>query len=236
MKTMLNVKNIAVYYGTVPALKGITLDVHEGEFVALLGPNGAGKTTVVKTIMGVFHPRSGKIMFEGRNITREPPHRTVGMGLSLVPEDRLLFPEMTVMENLALGASTLTARSKTADSLKLVFSLFPKLEMRQNQIAGTFSGGEQQMLAIARALMSRPKLLFLDEPSLGLAPIVIKELFQQLQTLSNTGISILLVEQNAVQALKISQRAYVLESGEILSHGSSAEFAHSEIIKSYVGL
>ncbi len=233
---MLNVKNIDVYYGAVPALKDITLDVDEGEFVSLLGPNGAGKTTLVKTIMGVLHPRTGKIIFEGRNITREPPHRTVAVGLSLVPEDRLLFPEMTVMENLDLGASTPPARAKTAESLKLVFSLFPKLEMRRAQMAGTFSGGEQQMLAIARALMSRPKLLFLDEPSLGLAPIVIKDLFQQLKKLSDIGISILLVEQNAVQALKISQRAYVLESGEIISKGSSAEFAHSEIIKSYVGL
>jgi len=233
---MLNVKKIDVYYGAVPALKGMALDVNEGEFVALLGPNGAGKTTVVKTIMGVLHPRTGKIFFEGKDITREPPHRTVGMGLSLVPEDRLLFPEMTVMENLDLGASTPAARSKYTDSLGLVFSLFPKLETRQAQMAGTFSGGEQQMLAIARALMSRPKLLFLDEPSLGLAPIVIKELFQQLKKLSDTGISILLVEQNAVQALKISQRAYVLESGEIISQGSSEEFVHSEIIKSYVGL
>ncbi len=236
MKKMLRVKNIDVYYGAVPALKGISLDVNEGEFIAMLGPNGAGKTTVVKTIMGVLHPRTGKILFEGRNITNDPPHRTVGMGLSLVPEDRLLFPEMTVMENLDLGASTLAARSKIADSLKLVFSLFPKLELRKTQFAGTFSGGEQQMLAVARALMSRPKLLFLDEPSLGLAPIIIKELFQQLKKLSDTGISILLVEQNAVQALKISQRAYVLESGKIIAQGSSTEFAHSEIIKSYVGL
>lgn len=232
---MLKVDSIDVYYGAVPALKGITLDVKEGEFVALLGPNGAGKTTVVKTIMGVLHPKTGKIFFQEQNITNEPPHRTVGMGLSLVPEDRLLFPEMTVMENLDLGAATPEARSKTADSLNLIFSLFPKLAMRKTQMAGTFSGGEQQMLAIARALMSRPKLLFLDEPSLGLAPIVIKDLFQQLKKLSDTGISILLVEQNAMQALKISQRAYVLESGEIITQGSSAEFAHSEIIKSYVG-
>ena len=231
---MLNVKDIDVYYDSVPALHNISIDVKEKEFVALLGPNGAGKSTLVKTIMGVLHPKTGKIFFEGTDITGKPPHKIVEMGLALVPEDRLLFPEMTVLENLELGAATKAARAKMSDSLGFVFSLFPKLETRQQQFAGTFSGGEQQMLATARALMSRPRLLFLDEPSLGLAPIIIKELFLQLKKLSETGIGVFLVEQNAVQALKIAQRAYVLESGRIISEGSSSEFAHSEMIQNYL--
>ncbi|MFC1823101.1 ABC transporter ATP-binding protein [Thermodesulfobacteriota bacterium] len=233
---MLKLQEIEAYYGIIPALKGINIEVQDGEFVCLLGPNGAGKSTTVKSIMGILKPESGKIILDDQEITGLPPHRTVSMGLSLVPEDRLLFPEMTVRENLDLGASTSDARAKLAESLEHVFTLFPKLKTRETQAAGTFSGGEQQMLAIGRALMSRPRLLLLDEPSLGLAPIVIKELFQRLKELNEMGIGILLVEQNAIQALKISQRAYVIESGKIVSEGSSAEFAQSEVIKSYIGL
>ncbi len=233
---MLEVNHIDVYYGVVPVLKGLSLEVGKGEFVSLLGPNGAGKTTLVKTLMGVLRPRSGKIFLDGQEITGQAPHRIVELKLSLVPEGRLLFPEMSVLENLDLGASTPEARGKIAYSLERVFSLFPILKKRQSQASGTLSGGEQQMVAIGRALMSRPRLLFLDEPSLGLAPILIKDLFQRLMELHESGISILLVEQNAVQALKISQRAYVLESGKIVAEGSSKEFAHSEIIKTYVGV
>ena len=233
---MLEVNHIDVYYGVVPVLRGLSLEVGKGEFVSLLGPNGAGKTTLVKTLMGVLRPRSGKIFLDGQEITAQAPHRIVELRLSLVPEGRLLFPEMSVLENLDLGASTPEARGKVPDSLERVFSLFPILKKRQSQAAGTLSGGEQQMVAIGRALMSRPRLLFLDEPSLGLAPILIKDLFQRLMELHESGISILLVEQNAVQALKISQRAYVLESGKIVAEGSSKEFAQSEIIKTYVGV
>ncbi len=233
---MLRVQDIDVSYGVVPVLRGVSLEVREGEFVSLLGPNGAGKTTTVKTLMGVLKPRSGRIFFEGQEITGQPPHRIVGLGISLVPEGRLLFPEMSVLENLDLGASTPEARGKISGSLERVFSLFPILKGRQSQAAGTLSGGEQQMMAIARALMLRPRLVFLDEPSLGLSPILIKDLFQRLKELNQAGISMLLVEQNAVEALKISHRAYVLESGKIVSEGSSSEFAHSEIIRSYVGL
>lgn len=232
---MLKVQGINVYYGVVPALMEISLEMMKGEFISLLGPNGAGKTTTVKTIMGVLKPRSGRIFFEGQEINGQPPHRIVGLGISLVPEGRLLFPEMSVLENLDLGASTPEARGKFFDSLELVFSLFPRLSARKSQMAGTLSGGEQQMVAIGRAVMSRPRLLFLDEPSLGLAPLLIKDLFQKMKELNEAGIGILLVEQNAVQALKISQRAYVLESGRIVFEGASSEFAHSEIISYYVG-
>jgi len=233
---VLKVQDIDVYYEVAPVLKGVSLELMEREFISLLGPNGAGKTSTVKTIMGVLKPRSGGIFFDDQDITGQPPHRIVGLGISLVPEGRLLFPEMSVMENLDLGASTPEARAKIFDSLEMVSSLFPNLKMRKSQMAGTLSGGEQQMVAIGRALMSRPRLLFLDEPSLGLAPLLIKELFQKLKELNESGISILLVEQNAVQALKISQRAYVLESGRIVFKGTSSEFAHSEIISYYVGL
>lgn len=233
---MLRVEDIDVYYEVAPVLRGVSLEVGEAELVSLLGPNGAGKTTTVKTIMGVLKPRSGRIFFDGQDITGKPPHRIVGLRISLVPEGRLLFPEMSVLENLDLGASTPQARQKISHLLGRAFSLFPVLETRKSQAAGTLSGGEQQMLAIARALMSHPQLLFLDEPSLGLAPIIIKDLFQRLKELHESGISLLLVEQNAVEALKISQRAYVLESGKIVAQGSSSEFEHSEIIRSYVGL
>ena len=236
MTKMLRVEDIDVYYQLIPVLRGVSLEVGEEEFVSLLGPNGAGKTTMVKTLMGVLRPRSGSIFFDGQEITGIPPHRIVGLRISLVPEGRLLFPEMSVLENLDLGASTPQAREKISYLLERAFSLFPILDTRKSQAAGTLSGGEQQMLAIGRALMSHPQLLLLDEPSLGLAPIIIKDLFQRLKELHESGISLLLVEQNAVEALKISQRAYVLESGEIVAEGSSAEFAHSEIIRSYVGL
>jgi len=228
-------QDVHAYYDLAPALKGVSLEVNEGEIVSVLGPNGAGKTTTVHAIMGVIKVKSGKILFGDREITGKKPHQIVELGISLVPEGRLLFPQMTVEENLNLGASTPKARSKYSSSLDSVFLLFPRLRERRNQAGGTLSGGEQQMLAIGRALMSSPHLLMLDEPSIGLAPIMVEDLFDRLQKLIETGIGLLIVEQNAVQALRISQRAYVLELGEVATVRLSSEFTSSEIISSYVG-
>jgi branched-chain amino acid transport system ATP-binding protein len=232
---MLKMQDVHAYYDLAPALKGVSLEVNEGEIVSVLGPNGAGKTTTVHAIMGVIKVKSGKILFGDREITGKKPHQIVELGISLVPEGRLLFPQMTVEENLNLGASTPKARSKYSSSLDSVFLLFPRLRERRFQAGGTLSGGEQQMLAIGRALMSSPHLLMLDEPSIGLAPIMVEDLFDRLQKLIETGIGLLIVEQNAVQALRISQRAYVLELGEVAAVRSSSEFTSSEIISSYVG-
>jgi len=228
-------QDVHAYYDLAPALKGVSLEVNEGEIVSVLGPNGAGKTTTVHAIMGVIKVKSGKILFGDREITGKKPHQIVELGISLVPEGRLLFPQMTVEENLNLGASTPKARSKYSSSLDSVFLLFPRLRERRFQAGGTLSGGEQQMLAIGRALMSSPHLLMLDEPSVGLAPIMVEDLFDRLQKLIETGIGLLIVEQNAVQALRISQRAYVLELGEVATVRSSSEFTSSEIISSYIG-
>ena len=234
---MLEVRDLDVAYGIVPALHRVCLQVDAGETVCLLGPNGAGKTTTVKSIMGLLTPRSGTIHFKGRDVTGLPPHSTVGLGMSLAPEGRLLFPDMSVEENLDLGASPRRARAGKRGAQQWVYSLFPRLQARRRQLAGTLSGGEQQMLAIGRALMARPQLLILDEPSLGLAPLMIQELFRVLRTLTEQGLSILLVEQNVVQALKISGRAYVLESGKVVMHGSSAELRGSDTIRrSYLGI
>ena len=234
---MLRVQDIDVFYGIVPTLHQVSLEVASGETVCLLGPNGAGKTTTVKSIVGLLTPRGGRIWLNETDITGLPPHRTIPLGISLAPEGRLLFPDMSVEENLELGAASPGARARKHDGLDWVYSLFPRLKARQGQAAGTLSGGEQQMLAIGRALMARPRLLMLDEPSLGLSPRLILELFQVLKTLNEQGVSILLVEQNVVQALKISHRAYVLESGKIVMEGSSAELKRSEIIRrSYLGI
>jgi branched-chain amino acid transport system ATP-binding protein len=232
---MLKMQDVHAYYDLAPALKGVSLEVNEGEIVSVLGPNGAGKTTTVHAIMGVIKVKSGKIFFGDQEITGKKPHQIVELGISLVPEGRLLFPQMTVEENLNLGASTAKARSKYSSSLESVYFLFPRLRERHLQAGGTLSGGEQQMLAIGRALMSSPHLLMLDEPSIGLAPIMVEDLFDRMQKLIETGISLLVVEQNAVQALRISHRAYVLELGEVTTVRSSSEFTSSEIISSYVG-
>jgi branched-chain amino acid transport system ATP-binding protein len=232
---MLKMQDVHAYYDLAPALKGVSLEVNEGEIVSVLGPNGAGKTTTVHAIMGVIKVKSGKIFFGDQEITGKKPHQIVELGISLVPEGRLLFPQMTVEENLNLGASTAKARSKYSSSLDSVYFLFPRLRERHLQAGGTLSGGEQQMLAIGRALMSSPNLLMLDEPSIGLAPIMVEDLFDRMQKLIETGISLLVVEQNAVQALRISHRAYVLELGEVTTVRSSSEFTSSEIISSYVG-
>jgi branched-chain amino acid transport system ATP-binding protein len=234
---MLDVQDIDVFYGLVPALHRVRLGVAARETVCLLGPNGAGKTTTVKSIIGLLKPRAGTIRWDGADITGLPPHVTVGLGLALAPEGRLLFPDMSVEENLELGASPARARPEKRDTQEWVYTLFPRLRTRRRQAAGTMSGGEQQMLAIGRALMARPRLLILDEPSLGLSPVLVQELFRVLGTLNQQGMSVLIVEQNVVQALRISQRAYVLESGKIVLHGSSEELRSSDNIrKSYLGL
>jgi branched-chain amino acid transport system ATP-binding protein len=234
---VLKVQDIDVFYGLVPALHGVRLEVQAGETVCLLGPNGAGKTTTVRAIIGLLTPRAGRISLNGSDITGLPPHRTVGLGVSLAPEGRLLFPDMSVEENLELGASPPRARAQKRDAREWVYALFPRLQARRGQPAGTLSGGEQQMVAIGRALMAKPDLLILDEPSLGLSPLLVQELFRVLKTLNEGGLSILLVEQNVVQALKISDRAYVLESGKIVMQGTSAELGSSESIrKSYLGI
>jgi branched-chain amino acid transport system ATP-binding protein len=234
---VLKVRDIDVFYGLVPALHRVCLDVDAGETVCLLGPNGAGKSTTVKSITGLLRPRAGTISLNGRDITGLPPHGTVGLGISLAPEGRLLFPDMSVEENLELGASPPRARPRQRESKERVYALFPRLQGRRSQAAGTLSGGEQQMVAIGRALMARPELLILDEPSLGLSPLMVRELFRVLRTLNEQGMSILLVEQNVVQALKICQRAYVLESGKMVMHGTSTELSRSDSIrKSYLGI
>jgi len=234
---VLRVEDIDVFYGLVPALQGVRLEVQAGETVCLLGPNGAGKTTTVRAIIGLLTPRAGRISLNGSDITGLPPHRTVGLGVSLAPEGRMLFPDMSVEENLELGASPPRARAQKRDAREWVYALLPRLQARRGQPAGTLSGGEQQMVAIGRALMAKPELLILDEPSLGLSPLLVQELFRILKTLNEQGLSILLVEQNVVQALKISDRAYVLESGKIVMQGTSAELGSSESIrKSYLGI
>ena len=231
---MLHVENIDVYYGNIHALKGISFDVKEGEVVALIGANGAGKSTTLKTVSGMMHPKHGSITFLGEDITHTDCHKLPSKGLAHVPEGRRVFLQMTVLENLEMGAYIHKNVSK--DDLENVFQRFPRLLERKNQIAGTLSGGEQQMLAMGRALMSRPKLLMLDEPSMGLAPILVEQIFDIITELHKAGTTILLVEQNAEMALQIADRAYVLESGRISLSGTGAELAQSdEIKKAYLG-
>ncbi len=230
---ILNVENINVFYGNIHALKDVSLQVNEGEVVALIGANGAGKSTTLKTISGLMHPRSGDITFMNENIAHAEAYSLVSKGLAHVPEGRRIFLQMSVMENLEMGAYT-TGMDKA--ELKKVFDRFPRLLERKNQIAGTLSGGEQQMLAMGRALMSKPKLLMLDEPSMGLAPILVQQIFDIIKELHNAGTTILLVEQNAEMALRIADRAYVLESGRIALSGTGKELANSEAIKkAYLG-
>lgn len=233
---MLKIDNIDVYYGAIHALKGISLDVKEGEIVTLIGANGAGKSTTLRTISGLLKPKTGSITFLGQNIEGVRAHEIVKKGISQVPEGRRVFAEMTVMENLDLGAFVRKDKAGIQQDLKHVFELFPRLEERKNQSAGTLSGGEQQMLAMGRALMSRPKLLLLDEPSMGLAPLLIKEIFNIIVDINKSGTTVLLVEQNANMALSIANRAYVLETGRITLSGSAKELAASEDVrKAYLG-
>lgn len=233
---MLKIDNTDVYYGAIHALKGISLEVKEGEIVTLIGANGAGKSTTLRTISGLLKPKTGSITFLGQDIAGVRAHEIVKKGISQVPEGRRVFAEMTVMENLDLGAFVRKDKAGIQQDLKHVFELFPRLEERKNQSAGTLSGGEQQMLAMGRALMSRPKLLLLDEPSMGLAPLLIKEIFNIIVDINKSGTTVLLVEQNANMALSIANRAYVLETGRITLSGSAQELAASEDVrKAYLG-
>lgn len=233
---MLNVENISVHYGMIQAVKGISFEVKEGEIVSLIGANGAGKTTILRTISGLVRPSKGTILFEGKNIEKETSPKIVASGLVQVPEGRHVFTGMTVMENLELGAFLYKNKKESQEILTTVFDRFPILKERKNQDAATLSGGEQQMLAMGRALMSRPKLLLLDEPSMGLAPIFIKEIFSIIEEIKNQGTTVLLIEQNAKMALGIADRGYVLETGKIVLEGSGPELLNSpDIQKAYLG-
>ena len=235
MEAVLKAENLNVYYGSIHAVKGVSFTVFEGEIVTLIGANGAGKSTTLNTVSGLLRSRTGSVTFYGENISRIPSHRIVGKGLALVPEGRRIFQQMTVRDNLEMGAYTRPANDMAAD-LENVYSHFPRLKEREKQIAGTLSGGEQQMLAMGRALMSRPKLLALDEPSMGLAPILVEEIFGIIRDLHQAGSTILLVEQNAQAALSIADRGYVLETGQIGVSGAGAELLQSpEIKKAYLG-
>jgi branched-chain amino acid transport system ATP-binding protein len=234
---MLEVKNVRAGYGDLPALFGVSLDVRAGEIVALIGPNGAGKTTLLRTIAGLHRATAGTIAWEGRSIERIAPHRIAESGVILVPEGRRLFAGMSVLENLEMGAYTTRARTERATTLGMVHEIFPRLAERGTQIASTLSGGEQQMVAIGRALMGLPRLLMLDEPSLGLAPRVVADIFGVIRTINERGVAVLLVEQNARMALELAERAYVVEQGAVVLEGSGHELLHDpEVRQAYLGL
>ncbi|MDB6209350.1 ABC transporter ATP-binding protein [Streptococcus oralis] len=234
--SMLKVENLFVHYGMIQAVRDVSFEVNEGEVVSLIGANGAGKTTILRTLSGLVRPSAGKIQFLGKEIQKLPAQKIVAGGLSQVPEGRHVFPGLTVMENLEMGAFLKKNREENQANLKKVFSRFPRLEERKNQDAATLSGGEQQMLAMGRALMSTPKLLLLDEPSMGLAPIFIQEIFDIIQDIQKQGTTVLLIEQNANKALAISDRGYVLETGKIVLSGTGKELASSEEVrKAYLG-
>lgn len=233
---MLEVRDIRVFRGQAQILWDVSILVRKSEVVTVLGANGAGKTTLFETILGVHHPRSGTVVFQGKDITREPPFRITRMGMACVPEGRRIFKEMSVCENLEMGAYPPAARAQMRESLQRVFELFPVLKERQRQISGTLSGGQQQMLAIGRALMSNPSMLLLDELSLGLAPVVTAEIYSVLRRLNQQGVTILLIEQNATRTLRNSHRAYVLETGRVVLEGSSEELLKNEHVKkAYLG-
>ncbi|HDN80651.1 MAG: ABC transporter ATP-binding protein [Chloroflexi bacterium] len=234
---LLELQNVHTYYGYVHALKGISITVEEGEIVTLIGANGAGKTTTLRTISGLIRPKEGKIFFEGKLLNNVPAHKIVYMGISHAPEGRKVFPTLTVEENLNMGAYSLGNDKEAIEANReRVFRLFPRLKERRKQLAGTLSGGEQQMLAIGRALMSRPKLLMLDEPSLGLAPMLVRAIFETIREINEQGVTILLVEQNARAALKLAHRGYVLETGRIVLSGTAQELMEDERVrKAYLG-
>ena len=233
---MLEVKDLQVYYGVIQALKGISFEVNQGEVIALIGANGAGKTTTLQTLTGIIPSKAGSITFEGKDITKIPAHKIVEMGMAHVPEGRRVFADMTVYENLLMGAYTRKDKNEIVQSLANVYKRFPRLEERKNQRAGTLSGGEQQMLAIARALMSRPEIIMMDEPSLGLAPIVVRGVFDIIREINRQGKTILLVEQNANMALHAANHGYVMETGRITLSGTGEELAANESVKAaYLG-
>ena len=233
---LLEVRNLEVYYGVINALKGISFDVNEGEIVTLIGANGAGKSTTMQSIVGLIPKRSGTITLDGKDISHTPCHKIVHLGMTQVPEGRRIFQELTVYENLLMGAFSIKDSSGFKNDIESVYTRFPRLAERRNQIAGTLSGGEQQMLAMGRALMSHPKLLMLDEPSMGLSPLLVDQVFEIIKDINKDGTTILLVEQNAGKSLAISDHAYVLENGKIVLSGTGAELAESEMVKkAYLG-
>lgn len=234
--SMLEVKNLEVFYGVIQAIKGVSFHVEEGEVIALIGANGAGKTTILHTLTGLISPKAGNIYLEGTDITKVPGHKIVSMGMAHVPEGRRVFSQMTVIQNLKMGAFTRKDKEEVAQTLQTVYDRFPRLEERKNQMAGTLSGGEQQMLAMGRALMSHPKIMLMDEPSMGLSPIFVNEIFDIIDKVRKSGTTVLLVEQNAKKALSIADRAYVLETGNIVKEGKAAELLNDDSIKkAYLG-
>ena len=233
---LLEVNNIEVYYGLIKALKGVSFQVNKGEVVALIGANRAGKTTTLHTITGLLNAKSGSIIYDGKDITKTPAHKIVAMGMAHVPEGRRVFSQLSVYENLTLGAFTRRDKNEIAESLEKVYDHFPRLKERRNQTAGTLSGGEQQMLAMGRAIMSKPTLVVMDEPSMGLSPLLVNEVFDIIRLMHDDGITVLLVEQNAKKALAIADRAYVLETGKITMEGNAGELANDpRVRKAYLG-
>ena len=233
---MLEIKDLKVSYGMIQAIKGISFEVNKGEVIALIGANGAGKTTILHTITGLLNADSGSVTYEGQDITRMPGHKIVSMGIAHVPEGRRVFANMTVLQNLKLGAYTRKDKAEIAETLEMVYTRFPRLKERKNQLAGTLSGGEQQMLAMGRALMSHPQIILMDEPSMGLSPIFVNEIFDIIEEVSKSGTTVLLVEQNAKKALSIADRAYVLETGNIVLDGKASELLDNDSIKkAYLG-
>ena len=233
---MLEVKDLEVYYGMIQAIKGISFEVNQGEVIALIGANGAGKTTTLHTITGLLSPKKGSVLFEGQDITKVPAHKIVSMGMAHVPEGRRVFSQLSVYENLKLGAYTRKDKSNIDKELQSIYERFPRLAERKNQLAGTFSGGEQQMLAMGRALMSKPSIVLMDEPSMGLSPILVNEIFDIIESISKSGTTVLLVEQNAKKALSIADRAYVLETGKVVLEGDAKDLLENDSIKkAYLG-
>lgn len=233
---LLEVRDLEVHYGMIQAIKGISFDVEEGEVVTLIGANGAGKTTTLHTITGLKKATSGSIILEGQNLLKTPAHKIVSLGMAHIPEGRRIFPTLSVLQNLKLGAYTRSDKKEIADTIEKIYKRFPRLEERKNQLAGTLSGGEQQMLAMGRALMSQPKIILMDEPSMGLSPLYVSEIFEIIKEISKSGTTVLLVEQNAKKALSIADRAYVLETGKIVMAGEASKMMDDESIKkAYLG-
>ena len=234
---MLEVKDLEVYYGMIQAIKGISFEVNQGEVIALIGANGAGKTTTLHTITGLLSPKKGSVLFEGQDITKVPAHKIVSMGMAHVPEGRRVFSQLSVYENLKLGAYTRKDKSNIDKELQSIYERFPRLAERKNQLAGTLSGGEQQMLAMGRALMSKPSIVLMDEPSMGLSPTLVNEIFDIIESISKSGTTVLLVEQNAKKALSIADRAYVLETGKVVLEGDAKDLLENDSIKkAYLGV
>lgn len=234
--SLLTIENLEVFYGVINAIKGISFEVNEGEIIALIGANGAGKTTILNTITGLVPAKSGSIKFEDKDLLKTPAHKIVSMGIAHVPEGRRIFQQLTVFENLKLGAYTRKDKKEIADTLEMVYERFPRLKERRTQIAGTLSGGEQQMLAMGRALMSHPKIILMDEPSMGLSPLYVTEIFDIIRSVNESGTTVLLVEQNAKKALSIASRAYVLETGKIVLSGDAHELMNNDSVKkAYLG-